>query len=106
MAYDALLTPKPQPPNPSPKPQRVADALLSPTQPSYALLCPTHLLCPTDPPSMPYSPTYYALLTPLLCSTRPLTFKSKGWRTHWNYQLAKALEFQYKLGLESYPTTP
>ena len=24
-----------------------------------------------------------------------------GWRTHWNYQLAKALEFQYKLGLES-----
>ena len=25
----------------------------------------------------------------------------EGWRTHWNYQLAKALEFQYKLGLES-----
>ncbi|KAJ1472383.1 hypothetical protein T484DRAFT_3433571 [Baffinella frigidus] len=29
------------------------------------------------------------------------TAGTAGWRTHWNFQLAKALEFQYKLGLES-----
>jgi dynein heavy chain 2 len=26
---------------------------------------------------------------------------TKQWRLHWDYQLFKALEFQYKLGLES-----
>ncbi len=25
----------------------------------------------------------------------------KLWRTHWDYQIYKALEYQYKLGLES-----